>query len=291
MNYIEEEVAKFNAFLGIEYPYEPPLPDWETVPNQEKILVLSDPHEPYAHQGIFNYVADRERDAATVIVPGDVGDYFSKSKFRKTHHVSFKDELRSVFHRLAWLSSRWHTVLVMLGNHDNRPEKKLADLLSDNVELQLLTESNLLKRMASYFDNVHVVGQQLDGTPLQLTHLYQHHDIIFTHGELSRVQKTATLEYISRYLKAWAPMLGLKPYRVIAQGHNHQDLKCSYGDERWLMLPTCSDIFSTGFEYIWSNPRMIGRPPSQGWTVIYQKNGVTNWNKSHNFVLDNGSPR
>jgi len=290
MTYLEEEVKKFNDFLNIPYPYDLPIPDRDLGSDPEKILVLSDPHEPYAHEPILEYAADAERDASICVIPGDLGDYYSKSRFKKNRAVSFRDELRAVFFRLEWLSSRWHTVLVMIGNHDNRPEKKLGDLIGDNVELQLLTETNLLKRIASYFPNVQIVGQQLGGSNFQLTHIFQMGDLIFTHGEISRVQKTATLEYISKYLHAWAPVIGLKPYRVIAQAHNHTDLKTSVGEEKWFMLPTCSDPYSIGMEYIYHS-RMVGRPPSLGYSVFYQKDGVTDYNKSHNTVFEYGSTR
>ena len=82
----------------------------------------------------------------------------------------------------------------MIGNHDNRPEKTIGALFEGNVDLLIMTEQNLLRRIASYFPNVQVVGTQLDSRDFILTHIYQFGDIIFTHGELSRVQKTAVAE-------------------------------------------------------------------------------------------------
>jgi hypothetical protein len=176
----------------------------------------------------------------------------------------------------------------MIGNHDNRPEKTISNLFEGNVDLLIMTEQNLLKYIASYFDNVEIVGTQLDNRDFILTHIYQFGDIVFTHGELSRVQKTATLEYISKYLYRWSEMLELKPYTFIAQAHNHTDLKTTMGRERWYSLPTACDPYSMGMEYIFGS-RMVGNPPSVGYTLFYQFHGVTDYNLSNNVLVSDGT--
>ena len=285
MIYQEEGESKFFEYIKIPYPYQRPEPNFHADPNPDKILVLSDPHEPYGNEVVFQRALEVEHDAGMVIVPGDLGDYYSKSRFKKTKHKAFTDELRAVFLRIEWLSVHWQSVKIMLGNHDDRPEKKIGQLFSGEEELPIMTEQNLLKRFASYFPNVEIVGQQLDGSPKILTHIYQHGDIIFTHGELSRVQKTAAMEYISKYLRRWGKLIGLQPYRIIAQGHNHQDMKTSDGSEKWFMLPTSCDPLSDGMEYIFQ-PRMIGHPPAVGYSVFNQHEGVTNYQLSNNWIID-----
>ena len=281
---IQEEEQKFFTFLRKPYPYIPPESDFADNFDPDKILVISDPHSPFENWKVLNAAKKEQHDAGTLIVPGDVGDYYSKSRFKKTRVISFADEVRAVFELVEWMSTNWRDVRLMIGNHDNRPEKTIGALFEGNVDLLIMTEQNLLRRIASYFPNVQVVGTQLDSRDFILTHIYQFGDIIFTHGELSRVQKTAVLEYISKYLFRWGQILDLKPYQIIAQAHNHTDMKTWMGSEGWFQLPTACDPYSPGMEYIFSS-RMGGQPPVVGYSVFYQHDGVTDYNRSHNIKV------
>jgi predicted phosphodiesterase len=284
MTYNEEQEQKFQEeLLGLVYPYERRTPDWSES-DPEKILVLADPHEPYGNEVVYAE-ALKHRDSKCIVLVGDLGDYYSKSRFRKNRDTKFRDEVRAVFHRMEWLSHYWPEVKIMMGNHDNRPEKQLQDSLP--TDLLILTEQNLIKRLASYFPNVEIVGQQLDGSDIALSHIYQLEgtDIVFTHAEISRKQNTATLEYVSNYLHQWGHLINLKPWRVIAQAHNHQDAKLSKGREKWFQLPAACDPFSHGMEYIFG-PRLIGSPPSIGLSVFFVSNGSCDYNRSHHIVLD-----
>jgi predicted phosphodiesterase len=285
--FLHAEELRFLEHFNIPTPYFRPASDWHSEADPSKILVLSDLHEPYGNVSVFAECQNRHKDAGTLIVPGDLGDYYSKSRFRRTKDVAFKDEVGAVFYRLQWMATHWKSVKVMLGNHDNRPEKQIASLFDGRTDILILTEQNLLTHLASYFDNVEVVGQQLDGTGINLTHLYQFGDIVFCHGEVSRARREATLEKLSMYLHTRRHMLNLKPYSVIAQGHNHADMRMNMGSESWFMLPTASDPFSTGFEYIWKAD-MRGHPPAVGYSVFHQDRGQTDYNSSHNYVLNYG---
>ena len=282
--YHEEQEKRFLKYFGIEYPYVPPKHKWSKDIVQGKILLSADWHEPYMSDLIRKEMLTH-KDAETHIVAGDIGDYYSKSRFRKTKHVTFKEEVQSVFHALEYLSTHWKTVKVMLGNHDNRPEKIMLGKVAETGEIDLLvlTEMNLLKRLASYFDNIEVVGTSINGD-IELTHIYQFGDAIFTHGELSMKQDSAILERISTYLSQWRTRLKLKPYRAIFQAHNHRATKTIKSDELQMLIPTASEGESIGFEYIYGT-RMIGTPPQQGYTVLYQKNGITEFNKTNYYIV------
>lgn len=286
----EDSEIRFLKYFRIitndnEYPYQPPSKKFNAKTDPEKNLVLSDIHEPYADITVMRECLNH-RDAETIIIPGDIGDFYSKSRFKKTRHVSFKEEGLSVFRRLEWCSTNFKNVKVMLGNHDNRPEKMITGRMQDGeVDLLILTEQNLLKRFASYFDNIEVVGLQIS-SEIEMTHIYQHGDCIFTHGELSAAQESMVLERISNYLSKWKDRLKLKPYRAILQAHNHTAMKLMKGDELRMMIPTASQSESIGFEYIYST-RMIGNPPQKGYTILYQKNGITDFNRTNYFIVTN----
>ena len=281
----EENQERLFRFMELPFPYTPPPKKWAGETNPSKILSLADPHDPYSCGVVLSHVMDYERDAHTIIVPGDIGDYYSKSRFRKTRHQSFSYELKSVFIRLEWLSTHWKNVKVMLGNHDNRPEKHASALIGNEVDILIMTEQNMLAHLISFFPNVELVGKQLDSTDINLTHIYQHGDIIFTHGELSVTQGTAILDRVQGWLDKWAHVLELKPYRVLAQAHNHRDLEQVKGTVKRMLLPTASNPYSAGMEYIYTS-RMIGDPPSIGYTVLHQEDGRTDFNRSHNVVFE-----
>jgi predicted phosphodiesterase len=280
--YLLEQDAKIFEFMGIPTPYKRPDSRWKTA-NPEKILSIADMHEPYGNELVYAECELKHKDADILIVPGDLGDYYSKSRFRKTKHVSFRDELRSVFYRMEWMSTHWKRVRIMIGNHDNRPEKQIADAFCDSPELLIVTEQNLLKRLATNFDNIEIVGTQIDGGPT-LTHVWQYGDIVFTHAERSMTQKSALMGGLSQQLFRWKDRLGLKPYRFICQGHNHFDLKMTMGGEVWMLLPTASNPYSIGMEYAWST-RFVGDPVVVGYSIFHQSGGETDSNNSYNVVV------
>jgi len=278
-------------YIGVDYPYKRPKSEWNPKPDNEKILVLADPHNPYYSTRVEK-AAEREKDAGLVIVPGDVGDYYSKSRFRKNRAVSFATEVYSVFKYMEWLSTNWREVKIQIGNHDNRPEKAVMDIMGKDIDLMILTEQNLLLNLASFFDNIEIVGTQIEGEPqangrqfkVGLTHIYQHGDIVFTHGEKSMEQASALMAKISVYLHQWKGLLRLKPYKIIAQAHNHADFRMSAGTEKWIQLPAACEPVSIGMEYIFGS-RMIGKPPSTGYAIFYQDNGETDYNHSRNVLV------
>ena len=283
----QEAEERFLTNFGIEYPYKNKIKAKLQI-EKGKILVLAVLHEPYSNEKILKDCL-QHNDSEEVILAGDIGDFYSKSRFRKTKYVSFRDEVRSIFYRLEWLSINFQSIKIMLGNHDNRPEKKLAEALGDDVDLLALTENNLLKRLASYFDNIQIVGTTLitsdSSYNVDMTHIFQYGDCIFTHAEKSMTQESALMGGISLYLSKWKKELKLKDYKVIAQAHNHTALKQCKGSECWFMIPTCSEKKSIGFDYVY-NTRMIGNPPQSGYMLMYQKNGVTDINRTNYFIYE-----
>jgi hypothetical protein len=120
-----------------------------------------------------------------------------------------------------------------------------------------------------------------------LSHIWQYGDIIFTHAEKSQTQKSALLGGLSLQIFRWSQHWGLKPYSVIAQGHNHFALKTDMGKETWFLLPAGADPRQLGFAYIHST-RLIGDPPVVGYTIFHQENGVTDTNRSNYYKVKYG---
>jgi hypothetical protein len=288
---IAELDKEFVERMGFEYPLQIQT-EYAGEIDENKILVVADLHEKYAHDVMLRRMKDMHHDAGTVVVDGDLGDFYSKSRFRKRKYVSFEDECRAVFARMAWFQKYWRKTYIVLGNHDDRPEKKIADILGGAGEADLLelTERNLLKRMSLFFPNIEVVGTTLythEGQDIHMSHVWQYKDIVFTHSEISRKQPTATMELISNWLLRWRDVVGLRPFRVIVQAHNHFALKTQMGNELWIMTPCAAYTKSEGFEYVFS-PRMVGHPPVVGYTVIRNKEGKTDFNETNFYVHQDG---
>src|SRR5690606_23760087 len=109
INRYKDADKQFLESLGIEYPYKHPGYQWKDNTDKDKYLILADLHEPYADDITLRKPLEH-KDAETDIVVGDIGDYYGKSKFRKTRVVSLKEELRSIFLRLQWLSVHFKKV-------------------------------------------------------------------------------------------------------------------------------------------------------------------------------------
>lgn len=286
----KETVEKFLNYIGLQYPYKPPKQTLHKTLDPTKILYLADPHEPYGNPEVYKEAFDKHWDAKTVIIGGDLFDFYSQSRFEKTRVQPFRKELRAGFLRLEQLASKFDTILILAGNHDNRSEKTLVNLMQKSPELLEVFGYNILNFICDFFPNVKPVGIELNLIGIEerhkkvLTHIYQHGDIIFTHAERSNANRETLMKNISEYLRKWGAYLGLKSYSVIAQAHNHSDMKTTWGTERWFLTPCASSPYSVGFEYI-LHPSMKGSPPCVGYSVFHQENGKTDYNRSGNFLI------
>jgi len=289
LDFLIESDNEFFKAIDLPFPYNRPKSQWNKLTDDDKSVNYADVHEPYSHEDLMDQSLIN-KDALVARVIGDLSDWYSKSRFVKKRQVDFKMELRETFKRIEWLSTHYKQVEIMVGNHDNRPEKLIRGLLSatGSVDMALLTEQNLLARLISFFDNVKLVGTKIetyDKRTIDVTHIYQVGDIIFTHAEMSKTQATALLERISNFLHLWKKHFNLKPYSVIMQAHNHQSLKYHKGDEWWFAIPCAMRSDSIGAEYIYDT-RMIGSPPTLGYTIVYQHKGVTDINRTNQFIYE-----
>jgi predicted phosphodiesterase len=285
--FFEQSNKEFLESIDIPYPYNRPITEWDSDANENKKIVYADLHEQYTDEVLMNDSL-QHKDAGTAIVAGDISDFYSKSRFRKTKNVDYRIEVLETFKRLEWLATHYKRVKILLGNHDNRPEKKIQELFSIAGEMDLKainTERSLLARLAAYFDNIELVNTKVrnHNYEIELTHIHQEGDAIITHGELSLKQSSAIMERVSNYLHMWNNVLKLSPYRVIMQAHNHRAYKSIEGNELWMLVPCGMETVSIGSEYIFA-PKMYGKPPVKGYAILYQENGMTDFNRTNFYV-------
>ena len=210
--------------------------------------------------------------------------FYSKTHFRKTGHEDFSYELKKLFDYFEWLSTHWKRVTVLLGNHDNRAEKKISDELDS--DMLWMVEMNLIEYVSSFFDNIEVVGESVkdENGSFSLKFLWQYGDILFTHIERSQKQSSSLLSNIEDSLYKWASTFGLNGFRWIVQGHNHR-FDLSYNGAHFLALvPMAANLTGTGLQYV-LQPSMRGVPPVTGYFVFFQKDGITDFNQSRVYLL------
>lgn len=272
--------------LGKPYPYIPPKKDFHKSPDRTKLVCVADPHEPYSLRTLWEEVLEKHHDAYHIHINGDLFDFYSKSRFRKIEGDEvFKDEIRAGFDRMEWLSTNFTRVTLIKGNHDNRTEKKIAEYV--DADMLWLTERDIVRYLATFFDNVEVVGERVEsgGETVPVEFIWQYKDMVFTHIERSQKQSSSLIDGIVQDLLRWSNMMRLKPFRWVIQGHNHrcavEDLGTCYG----MLIPMAGRITGRGLRYALS-PSLRGKPPVSGYGVFFTENGKTDFNRSRPYIVE-----
>lgn len=270
--------------LGLTYPVVLPEKKLAKKIDETKTVCISDPHEGYSDKRVWSEVLEKHHDAGLIHINGDIVDFYSQSRFRKDFHEDLHDELRSLFDRMVWLSTHWTRVTIIKGNHDNRVEKAISNVLpSDKL---WMVNKDLIEYCASFFDNVDVVGERVynNGDSIPINFLWQYQDILFTHIERSQKQSSSLMMGIAETIGKWSVYFRLKPYRWIVQGHNHRCSVEDMGNVYGMLIPMAADITGRGLQYTF-NPALRGQPPTIGYAVFYTENGKTSFNKSRPYKI------
>ena len=118
--------------------------------------------------------------------------------------------------------------------------------------------------------------------PNKVTQIFHNQKVFLRSFQSARciiyaTQESAILTRISQQLFRWKENIGLKPYKIIMQGHNHTALIQHKGNEVWCLLPCLANSKSIGFGYIYS-AKMIGSPPQVGYITLFNDKGKTDIN-------------
>lgn len=278
---------EFLEYIKIPFPYVPPKKNFSKNVNLQKLICVSDPHDPYGDERVWKDLLEKHHDAPHIHINGDLSDFYSKSHFVMFSHENFNDELYAIFRRMEWLSTHFRRVTLILGNHDNRTEKKIASLITS--DLLPLIETNLIKYMAAFFDNIDVVGERVvderTREQVDIGFIWQYKDIVFTHIERSMKQSSSLAEQIVSALLSWGNTFKLKPFRVVIQAHNHRAMKETTGGITVILAPMAARLTGKGLHYA-LQPSLRGKPPQTGYTIIYMKDNKTDINETNNYLLD-----
>lgn len=245
---------------------------------EQRIVVAGDFHAPFHDPEVVAELIATESGATdTLIVSGDLMDFYSISRFLKYERIPIEQEIAGADALLSQLASTFSDVLVVEGNHDApRLEKQLRALLTPEMMhcIELLTGGNLsiVKLLAKRHGNVRFAPQQAGNVPLGW--MTQVGDLVVTHAEKFSITPGAALRKIEEGLADFDHVYGLKPWRVLLQAHTHQWASIPWHADKLLGETGCCCL-THGYQL---TARMGGRPQRQGYVTLTQRDGKTDVN-------------
>lgn len=245
----------------------------------QRIVVAGDFHAPFHDpEVVATMLADEAPRTDTLIVSGDLMDFYSISRFLKYERVSIEQEIAATDALLGQLSAAFPDVLIVSGNHDSqRFEKQLRTLLAPEMMhvIELLTGGNLsvIHMLAKRYKNVRFAPQAAGNHSLGW--MTQVGDLLVTHAEKFSRVPGAALRQIDEGLTDFDHVYALKPWRVLVQAHTHAGHSgIPWKADRLLVESGCM-CHVHGYQM---TARMGGRPQRQGYVTLTQTNGKTDVN-------------
>lgn len=241
----------------------------------ERLVVAGDLHAPFHEPAaIAHLIAQEGGKASTLILNGDIQDFYAISRFAKYERVTIEQELAAVDALLGQFSAAFARVVIVCGNHDRpRFERLLRNVLAqDMVEvIEFLTGGQLdpIAMLARRYPNIemarHSVGRHNVGW------FYQHGDLLCAHAEkFSRVPGTA-LRALHEWFEERRQTLQLEPWRVLIQAHTHQFSMIPWMADALLVEGGCL-CQTHGYQL---DAKVAGRPQRRGYVTLEQERGRT----------------
>lgn len=241
-------------------------------------VIAGDFHAPFQdNEAVAELIANESGKTDTLIISGDLMDFYSISRFLKYEHVPIEQEIAGADALLAQLASAFSDVLVVEGNHDApRFEKQLRSLLSPEMMhcIELLTGGNLsiVKMLAKRYGNVRFAPMKAG--PHALGWLTQVGDLVVTHAEKFSITPGAAVRKIEEGLSDFAHVYGLEPWRVLLQAHTHAYSMIPWHADK-LLCEGGAMCVTHGYQL---TARMGGRPQRIGYTTLTQTDFKTDLN-------------
>lgn len=252
---------------------------------RKKILVLNDIHAPFHNEAALARAINDNRDADECWVVGDVLDLFSFSRYDKTSRpFSPIEEFQSGRVIMAGLAEAFPTVRVMHGNHDDRYIKYLvrAHIPPDVLEFMKYSFPNSLSPLAKLcadLPNVQMMEpKRIDYASYPFIH--QIGDCVLSHAErYSRLTNKAVSDVIEWLMKKAKPMGIVDDFKVVIQAHTHSAGK-TWNDYGVVGIESGCLALTPDYD---GSPKLMGRQPVVGYTVVVQEDGRTLINET-NFI-------
>jgi hypothetical protein len=257
---------------------------------RQKILVVPDLHAPFHEEAMFAEMLERESDADKVICIGDLSDSYALSTYTHYRRMPFAEEWASVTLCLQALSEKFHSVEVVIGNHDARLEKRLRERLSEDMvdAVKYLSGGVLcpVTALAKRYPNVKVASHAVPGGE-SVDWFTTCGDAWLGHPEKYSRVPGAALRFVEEWLSDNEHALGLQRYRLIVLGHTH-----TYSQFLWRsgqMLIECGCLCQQQGYML--KPKIGGRPQRRGYVTFEQTDGVTDLNTVRFYSFDSAGER
>jgi predicted phosphodiesterase len=254
--------------------------------SRERIVIASDFHAPFQDNwAVGELIARESANADTLIINGDLQDFYAISRFVKYEQVSVESELAAVDALLGQLSAAFSEVILVSGNHDHaRFEKQLRSLLSLEMVhvIEYLTGGNMsvLRLMAERYPNVRFADTKVGR--FGVSWLYQHGDVVCTHAEKYSRVPGAALRGIDEWLTDFEGVLGLDPWRILVQAHTHAMAWIPWKADK--LIVECGAMCALhGYQL---QAKIAGRPQRIGYVTLEQQAGQTDINSVRLVWLD-----
>jgi predicted phosphodiesterase len=246
--------------------------------NVDRICVVPDIHAPFHEERFLAHICAVEGPKSTrAICIGDVSDAFSLSTYLKYERMPFSEEWASVTAVVQALSEAFHSVEIVIGNHDARLEKRVRERLTeDQVDaVKFMTGGTLcpLTALARAYPNV-TIASHVTPSGHSVDWFTTCGDAWLGHPEkFSKIPGSALRSVEDWLLDNEVPM-GLNRYRLIVLGHTHQLAVFPWRSGQ--MLLECGALCkSQGYQ---TSPRLGGRPQKRAYVWFEQTDGITDLN-------------
>ena len=203
-----------------------------------KIALISDLHIPFHSIDAINTMLDTNPDEIYIL--GDYLDMYSSSRHPKNNVIPTKNELALGISIMDKLREHVSSITCIAGNHDNRALKALQATMPHILPLLL----HPMELVASYFDNVNVVGLEVPNTAPEIPFGENHRfNTLFVQGNAAYSHldtfsgATAAVDAFD-WITKFNPVLGLSGVpQVLYQAHTHR-LGVTYtpGGEQMVLL-------------------------------------------------------
>lgn len=266
--------ALLDQWIGRKRAYYKHPQNWQAK-SEQRFVIAGDFHAPFQDtEAVAEMIAKESPFTDTLIISGDLMDFYSISRFLKYEHIPIEQEIAGADALLGQLSSAFPDVLVIEGNHDTqRFEKQLRSLLTPEMMhvVELLTGGNLsvIHMLAKRYPNVRFAPMKAGH--YSLGWLTQVGDLIVSHAEKFSSVPGSALRKIEEGLADFEHVYGLESWRVLVQAHTHAFSMIPWHSDK-LLVEGGAMCTTHGYQL---TARMGGRPQRIGYTTLRQVDGKT----------------
>jgi len=244
----------------------------------KRLVIAGDFHAPFhSAEAVGELIAKEGPFTDTLIVSGDLMDFYGISRFIKYEHIPIEQEIAGADALLSQLAGAFKDVLIVEGNHDKpRFEKQLRTMLSPEMMhcIELLTGGNLsiIHLLAKRHPNVRFAPQHAGH--YKLGWLTQVGDLLVSHAEKFSSVPGSALRKIEEGMADFEHVYNLQPWRVLIQAHTHAYSMIPWHSDK-LLCEGGAMCVTHGYQL---TARMGGRPQRIGYTTLTQRDGKTDLN-------------